>query len=836
VNKPSDTPKSSWNVDAGLLDIAYGRMRLNVQMTFAAAVIGGGLILPLYPLVPMLAWMAALLFVVAAGYVQSAAFQRAAPALDELAFWQRLFTIHYAAAGAAWALGPTLMMAQVTGLQSTILVGTLLCVCAVVTVSMAAQRAAMQAFLATALVPSAMAAWHTGGNVEQVVAVVLLGGLGALVLVGRNSHLSMRALLETQSTLRESEERFRTLIEFLPEALVVHRGGTLIYVNGSAIKMFGARSAQDLVGKRLLDLIHPDFHQIVLARAKRIADHVGGTPMIENRYLKLDGTALDVESQITSIVYNGEPATLVVVHDISERKATERQLALFRRVFDSSSQCIGIADHKGRFIYQNSAQAQELGYPEEEIVGQPFTMVLNEDSAERFAAEIIGSVAAGGDWAGEVPLQRKDGSRFISFSNISCIKGERGPTQYFFNIFSDFSEELARRSELAQAKESAERANQAKSEFLSGMSHELRTPMNAIIGFSQLMEYDDTLPDEHKDNVHEIIKAGHLLLELINEVLDLAKIESGHIDLSMEPVEVGAIVQECLNLVRPLADNRDIKLSHSELHGAAVLADRTRLRQVLLNLLSNAIKYNRAGGSVRLEVRPQGTDRLRILVTDTGPGIPAVRLGELFQPFNRLNAENSGIEGTGIGLAITRRIVELMGGSVDVDSEVGVGSTFWIEFPLSSLPESDHGVADSATPLQRLDAVRHTVLYIDDNPVNLKLIGQILGLRGHIELRTAHTPALGIELALTCSPDLILLDINMPGMNGYQVLEVLRAEASLNAIPVVAVTANAMLRDIERGREAGFTEYITKPLDVTKFIEMIDRLLGGGPTRKEELS
>ncbi len=391
----------------------------------------------------------------------------------------------------------------------------------------------------------------------------------------------------------------------------------------------------------------------------------------------------------------------------------------------------------------------------------------------------------------------------------------------------DITERVEAEQALIIARDEADRANQAKSAFLSSMSHELRTPMNAILGFGQLMEYDEELSDEHKDNVREILKAGHHLLELINEVLDLAKVESGHIDLSLEPVEVCPIVEECLNLVSPLADRRDIQFSHSGLKGAAVRADRMRLRQVLINLLSNAIKYNREGGSVRLDVRSEGADRLRILVTDTGQGIPAARLTELFQPFNRLDAENSGIEGTGIGLTITRRIVEMMGGTVDVESEVGVGSTFWIELPLESLPEPDHegAAADSTTPAQHTETAQHTVLYIEDNPSNLRLMAQILGRRQHIHLLTAHTPELGIELALARRPELILLDINMPGMDGYQVLRVFKADECLKTIPVVAVTANAMPCDIERGVAAGFADYLTKPLDVARFYSIIDKLL-----------
>jgi CheY-like chemotaxis protein/two-component sensor histidine kinase len=352
--------------------------------------------------------------------------------------------------------------------------------------------------------------------------------------------------------------------------------------------------------------------------------------------------------------------------------------------------------------------------------------------------------------------------------------------------------------------------------------------MNAVIGFSQLLEYDSTLNHEQQESVQHILKGGRHLLELINQILDLARVEAGHMSLSLEPVELHSVVEECRSLANTLAQKRSIAISHTGLQGAVVRADRTRLKQVLLNLLSNAIKYNREGGSVKLDLQTVGEQRLRLRVTDTGPGIPTERLGQLFQPFNRLGIENSHIEGTGIGLTITRRIVEAMGGSVDVQSQAGVGSTFWVELPMDSLDDpqhhpatGSHGVAFATAPA----AVHHTVLYIEDNPSNIKLVAMILGRRAHVRLLTAHTPELGMELARTQRPDLILLDINMPGMTGYQVLEVFKSEAALQAIPVVAVTANAMLHDIRRGKAAGFADYLTKPLDVPEFLETVDRHL-----------
>lgn len=391
--------------------------------------------------------------------------------------------------------------------------------------------------------------------------------------------------------------------------------------------------------------------------------------------------------------------------------------------------------------------------------------------------------------------------------------------------------------ELQRAKDEAESSSRAKSDFLSSMSHEMRTPMNAILGFSQYLEIED-LSEAHKNSVREIYKAGVHLLALIDQVLDLAKIESGSFDLSLEPIEVRSVVDECLTLVEPLADKRAIHIDYSGWDGAAVRADRVRLKQALLNLISNAIKYNREGGSVRLSVVARNAGYLQILVRDTGVGIDAEKLTGLFQAFNRLGAENSAIEGTGIGLTITRRIVEMMGGTVDVESEVGLGSTFWIELPQEAIAVRSErpaqvGAGDVLKPSD--GGAQHTVLYIEDNPTNLRLVTQILGRRKHIHLLTAHTPQLGIELALTRRPELILLDINMPGMDGYQVLKRFQAEEKLRSIPVVAITANAMPRDIERGMEAGFTDYLTKPINMARFDAVLDQLLSGDALSKYDV-
>ncbi|MFN2350059.1 MAG: ATP-binding protein, partial [Thioalkalivibrio sp.] len=349
-------------------------------------------------------------------------------------------------------------------------------------------------------------------------------------------------------------------------------------------------------------------------------------------------------------------------------------------------------------------------------------------------------------------------------------------------------------------------------------------PMNAILGFGQILEYDASLSEAQHDDVHQILKAGGHLMALIDEVLDLAKIDSGQIDLSLETVEVGCVVEECLSLVSSLAEERSIALSQEVGEGLSVQADRTRLKQALLNLLSNAIKYNREGGDVRLDIRCDCSGWLRISVTDTGKGISADRLDQLFQPFSRLEGCTEGVEGTGIGLAISRRLVEVMGGEIGVDSQIGEGSTFWVRLPRGVQESVEVSrMEPSSQPESMEDATRtHTVLHIDDNPANLRLVAQILTRRPHLRLLSAPNPGLGLELATAHAPDLILLDINMPELDGYQVLKRLRATSTTAAIPVMALTAFATEGDVERGISVGFDEYLTKPLDVVHFLNVVD--------------
>ncbi len=488
---------------------------------------------------------------------------------------------------------------------------------------------------------------------------------------------------------------------------------------------------------------------------------------------------------------------------------------------------VSITDACGVITYANDKFCQTSGYSRAELLGRRHNILKSGQHAASFYRDLWSTIAGGHVWQGELCNRCKDGRLYWVASTITPLLDDNGKPCQYISIRTDITGRKLAEAQLVAAREEAERANRAKSEFLASMSHELRTPMNAILGFGQLLEIDLQLTGKHRDFLREILKGGRHLLDLINDVLDLARVDTGRIDLAFEPVCLGPLVDDCLALAKPLADKRHITLQPLALEGFTVRADRVRLRQVLVNLLSNAIKYNREAGAVVVSASVTEAGLLRLAVHDMGPGIARERLGELFQPFSRLGAEAGPVEGTGIGLVITKRLVELMGGQVGVDSRPGVGSTFWVDLPVGGpmVPNAAPAIAE-APPRQIADpSPPRTVLYIDDNPINLKLVGQIIGREGGLRLLTAHTPRLGIELAEVHRPDLILLDIQMPGMDGYEVLRVLKASDPPHKAPVVALTANAMRGDVARGLAAGFDDYLTKPLDVPRFLGVVRRLL-----------
>ena len=397
-------------------------------------------------------------------------------------------------------------------------------------------------------------------------------------------------------------------------------------------------------------------------------------------------------------------------------------------------------------------------------------------------------------------------------------------------LMLEIQERLKAEEGMLDAKRDAERANHAKSEFLSRMSHELRTPMNSILGFAQLMEYDaaDPLPATHKESVQHILRGGRHLLELINEVLDLARIEAGRMALALDSVPLGPVLDETLAAVRPLAEARRIRLRDATgpVRDRFALADPIRLRQVLLNLLSNAVKYNREEGLITVEGGLTAEGRLRLAVTDTGQGLTPAQQALLFQPFQRLGAEKSGIEGTGIGLTIALKLMEAMNGSLGVTSTPGLGSCFFLELPPAEGVAAGTPVPVPISPTRAPDGDEvRKVLYIEDDLANLTLVRHLLDRRPGIHLLTASQGQLGLELAAAHHPDLILLDLHLPDIGGKEIFARLQADATMRRIPVVVVSASAMPHEIEAMLAAGVPQYLTKPLDIRQFLETVDRFL-----------
>jgi CheY-like chemotaxis protein/anti-sigma regulatory factor (Ser/Thr protein kinase) len=397
-------------------------------------------------------------------------------------------------------------------------------------------------------------------------------------------------------------------------------------------------------------------------------------------------------------------------------------------------------------------------------------------------------------------------------------------------LFSDSTERVHTEIALREAKEVADKANRAKSEFLSNMSHELRTPLNAILGFGQLIEAGIPPPTPtQKQNIEHILKAGWYLLALVDEILDLALIESGKLALSMEAVSLSEVMRECQAMVEQQAETREIRVSFPRFDAPChIHADRNRVKQVLSNLLSNAVKYNRPGGSVVVDWVVENSGHVRVSVTDTGDGLSPDRLAQLFQPFNRLGKETSAVQGTGIGLVVSKRVVEIMGGSIGVDSTVGKGSVFWFELNLATVPQSVVSAARAAPVVPaagQIDAPLRTLLYVEDNPANLTLVEEIISRRPDIRLLTAINGERGIEIARAALPDVILMDINLPGISGIEALKMLAENPATARIPVVALSANAIAGDIETGLGAGFFRYLTKPIKFIEFMDTLDKAL-----------
>jgi PAS domain S-box-containing protein len=651
---------------------------------------------------------------------------------------------------------------------------------------------------------------------------------------------------EAEEALRRSEEHFRGLSENAHDlVIVVDDSSTVLYISPSVERILGIRP-EELLGRQRAFEIHPEDTEIAYAKLAETLAEPGCTVPGEIRIRHRDGSWRVLETFARTLSPASTADGVVInARDITERKEAEaeleRQRAYFEQLLASVDAGIAAWDALGRFEYV-SPTAMPDAQLREWVIGRTQREYgayrgLAPELVELRARSLADALRTRQISEFEETLRMPDGSPKHLLRRNLPILDPAGEIERVIGYSVDITERkrteeaLRRATEDAErAREAAEQANRAKSEFLSRMSHELRTPMNSILGFAQLLDRAQLAP-EHRKGVGHILKAGRHLLQLINEVLEIARIESGRHSLSLEPVRADAVMQEALGLVRPLAAQRRVELDDGPWSDcdAYVHADRQRLAQVLLNLLSNAIKYNRPGGRVRLSCETlHASGRVAVRVEDTGRGIPENQVGQLFIPFARLGAERSDVEGTGLGLALSQRLTEAMGGTLQLERSGPEGSVFRLELELSEDPivREEHA---HAPPMSLRDDAHAParLLYIEDNLANLSLVEAILEARPRWKALPALQGQIGVELAREHLPDLILLDLHLPDIPGEEVLRRLRSEPATASIPIVVITADATSSTIEQLREAGADAYLTKPLEVDEFLETLGRFLPG---------
>ena len=589
--------------------------------------------------------------------------------------------------------------------------------------------------------------------------------------------------------------------------------------------------------------IEPGFEALVFKASRGIED------IYELTYIRKDGsrfpavvsvTALrDEQDAIIGYLLIGTDNTARMQVEAERQKLDQRvrdQQFYTRSLIEANIDAIMMADPSGIITDVNKQMEALTACTRDELIGAPFKNYFTEPERAEAAIRLALSEKKVTNY--ELTARSRDGKETEVSYNATTFYDRDRRLQGVFAAARDVTERkrldqvLEEKSvELEGARALSEKASLAKSEFLSSMSHELRSPLNAILGFAQLMEAGTPLPTPaQKSSIDQILTAGWYLLDLINEILDLSRIESGNPSLSPEPMSLVDVMRECQAMIEPQASKSGIVVNFPEVDVPFfVHADRTRIKQVLLNLLSNAIKYNRPQGVVDVTCATSGPYRTRISVRDTGEGLPPEKLAHLFQPFNRLGQETGREEGTGIGLVVSKRLIELMGGTIGVESAVGIGSVFWIELPLAAEPNVAPSTDDE--PLASIQArvphgaVLHTVLYVEDNRANVELVEQLIARRPDLRLLSAVDGARGIALARRHLPAVILMDINLPGISGIQALTILRGDPLTAHIPVLAISANAMAYDIRKGLEAGFFRYLTKPIRVNEFLDAVDAAL-----------
>ena len=668
---------------------------------------------------------------------------------------------------------------------------------------------------------------------------------------------SNRQLMLANVTLQVSEEKFAVTLNSIGDAVIATDAtGRVTLLNALAEQLTGwtQEQASGHLVDEIFHIINKETRLPAVVPVKETLDK-GTIQGLANHTVLIsrDKSECDIADSCAPI-RNREGhviGAVLVFRDVTGEYAAQQALRdqqfYTRSLIESNIDALMTTDPSGVITDANNQMEALTGRSRDELIGALFKNFFTDP--ERAEKGIRRVLSEGKVTDYELTARARDGSKTVVSYNATTFHDRDGILQGVFAAARDVTEQKRldkvlqeNTIELEMAKAVAEKANLAKSDFLSSMSHELRSPLNAILGFAQLMESDLPGPTPNqKASIDQILHAGWFLLELINEILDLAVVESGRLAISLEPVSLPEVLIECQEMIEPQAQKRGISMAFPSFVGPCfVKADRTRLKQVIINLLSNGIKYNRNEGSVIVECAEAAAGHMRISVTDTGEGLSEEMLAQLFQAFNRLGRETTAEEGTGIGLVVSKRLVELMQGNIGAQSKVGEGSTFWIDLIHDTDPHGEYIRAASTAlhipPVQKVPQQR-VLLYVEDNHANLQLIEQLIDRRPDMRLLTEMNGRDGIALAISSVPDVILMDTNLPGINGIEAMKILRRDPITAHIPIVALSANAMPRDIEIGLSAGFFRYLTKPIKVNEFMETLNTALefsaGGSGDRPE---
>ena len=639
--------------------------------------------------------------------------------------------------------------------------------------------------------------------------------------------------------MSQVELPFRELVEAAPDGMIVcDHTGAILLVNAEASRMFGY-TREELIGNRIDMLVpsavrgHHGSHVASFTTAPRLRPMGSG---LDLHGARKDGTEFPVEISLSPIQTSHGLMITAGIRDISERRHLEdekrKATAYLTSAVDVIQDTFALFDERDRLVMVNSAGRQLFGRTfGSSIIGLPFATVLEQAlgagafdfSNETRASFLERWLAYHRDPKGTLDVRTGTG-RYLRVTERRTA--EHGTVA----MVTDVTDDVQHAEELGAAREVAEAASAAKSEFLSSMSHELRTPLNAILGFAQLLERDrkNPLDTRQLDRLKHVLRGGEHLLRLIDDVLDLSKIEAGGIAISVEPVGLETVLAEVVSTLEPMATRAQIRIAPAKLADDTprVLADRTRLSQILMNFGSNAIKYGKQDGNVSFRVAARGR-LLRITVVDDGIGIPESKRDKIFEPFQRAGQEAGPIEGTGIGLTISKRLAELMHGAVGFTSSEGQGSSFWIDIPIVQQPAPAATVTAPRTMTAEVatDGARHLVVYVEDNPSNIAFMRDLIEDLPGIELITAPTAEIGLELIRGRLPRLVIMDINLPGMSGFDAVAQLRGWPETRAIPVIGLSAAALVQDRKRAKDAGFDRYLTKPVKVAELTETLAELL-----------